>query len=77
MKEEKFSLEQKLKEIREIVDKMQASGPDFDENIVLFREGSTLIDSCRTYLDESELMLKKIIAGPDGELVEEEIDLEE
>ena len=61
--EEQFSLEASLKEIREIVEKMQMSSMDFDENVRLFKAGSELINASRSYLDESELLIKKLIEG--------------
>lgn len=64
--EETFSLEEKLKEIREILQKMQVGANDFDENIKLFTQGTALIATCRKYLDTAEVSVKQLINGPDG-----------
>lgn len=61
---ESFSLEEKLKEIREILQKMQVGANDFDENIKLFEQGKALIDACRKYLDTAEVSVKQLIGGP-------------
>ena len=63
---EAFSLEDKLKEIREILQKMQIGANDFDENIKLFTQGTTLIAACRKYLDTAEVSVRQLIGGPDG-----------
>jgi exodeoxyribonuclease VII small subunit len=61
-----FSLEEKLKEIREILQKMQVGANDFDENIKLFAQGTALIADCRKYLDTAEVSVKQLINGPNG-----------
>lgn len=63
---EQFSLENKLRELREILQKMQVGGNDFDENLRLFAKGTALIGECRTYLDSAELSVKQLIQGTDG-----------
>jgi exodeoxyribonuclease VII small subunit len=63
---ETFSLEEKLKQIREILQKMQMGANDFDENIRLFTQGTVLIAECRKYLDTAEMSVKQLINGPNG-----------
>lgn len=63
---EGFSLEEKLKEIREILQKMQVGANDFDENLKLFAQGTALIGECRKYLDTAEVSVKQLINGPNG-----------
>ena len=65
--EEGFSLETKLREIRNLLDQMQTGDLDFDENVKLFTQGSQLIEQCRKYLDEAELQVKQLVEGKDGE----------
>lgn len=65
MKEEKFSLEEKLEELRLLVEKMQEGMSDFDQQVALFKEGNRLIKSCREYLNGAELEIQQLI---DGEL---------
>lgn len=61
-----FSLEEELRAIRGILEKMQASQLDFDQNIKLFTEGTTRIQACRGYLDHAELLIKQLIEGDSG-----------
>ncbi len=63
---EPFSLEDSLREIREILQKMQMGANDFDENIKLFTQGTALIADCRKYLDTAEMSVKQLINGPKG-----------
>jgi exodeoxyribonuclease VII small subunit len=64
--QQQFSLEDKLREIKEILQKMQLGGNDFDENIKLFTQGTALIAQCRGYLDTAEVSIKQLVEGPDG-----------
>lgn len=63
---EPFSLEAKLKEIKEILNKMQLGVNDFDENIKLFTQGNALIEECRAYLDKAELSVRQLVEGKNG-----------
>jgi exodeoxyribonuclease VII small subunit len=62
---EKFSLEKKLEEIRQLVEKMQRGVSDFDQQVDLFKQGNHLIKECRDYLDKSELKIEELIKGKD------------
>lgn len=75
MAKKKFSLEKHLQRLREIVDKMQSGDPDFDENVALFKEGSKLIKEAKDYLDDSELLIQKLIEENE-EVEEEDFDIE-
>ena len=59
-------MEDSLREIREILQKMQMGANDFDENIKLFTQGTALIADCRKYLDTAEMSVKQLINGPKG-----------
>ena len=65
--EEGFSLEDKLREIRSLLDNMQTGDLDFDENVKLFTRGTNLIEQCRKYLDEAELQVRQLVEGAAGE----------
>ena len=62
-KESKFSLEEKLTQIRDLVEKMQKGVSDFDKQVELFKQGNDLIKECREYLDASELKIEELIKG--------------
>ena len=65
--QEAFSLEDKLREIRSLLDQMQSGSQDFDENVKLFTRGTQLIEACRNYLDEAELQIKQLVEGAAGD----------
>ena len=65
-KEAAFSLEAALKQLRTIVDEMQGHELDFDRNVSLFKEGTTLIQQSRDYLDQSELLLESLLESDAG-----------
>ena len=66
--ENTFSLEAKLREIRELMNKLQMDTHDFDENVKMFQQGTSLIAECRTYLDEAELSIHKLVGGEEEEM---------
>lgn len=59
--EQEFSLEDKLSEIRKIVEKMQKGVSDFDQQLALFGEGNLLIKECQAYLDKAELKIQQLV----------------
>ena len=63
MGQEKFSLEDRITEVRKIIDQMQKGVSDFDQQVALFQAGSSMIKECREYLDASELQIKQLIDG--------------
>ena len=71
--EKEISLEKHLKEIKEIIDRLQQGGLDFDKHIGLFKEGSKLIHEARQYLDKSELLVQKLVEQS-GQISEESFD---
>ncbi|MDX2284000.1 MAG: exodeoxyribonuclease VII small subunit [Bacteroidia bacterium] len=58
-----FSLEEKLTELRRLVEKMQQGVSDFDRQVELFRQGMELIGQCRGYLDQAELRVQQLVNG--------------
>ena len=42
-----------------------------EESLKLFQEGTELVRNCQKLLDEAQLQVKKIMAGPDGSPQEE------
>ena len=71
MKEEAFSLEDSITELRSIIQKMQEGVDHFDEQIKMFERGTEIIKSSRDFLDASELKVQQLV---NGELEDVEID---
>ncbi|MEL6672654.1 MAG: exodeoxyribonuclease VII small subunit [Bacteroidota bacterium] len=63
MSDAPFSLEEKLGRLREIVAQMQQGISDFDQQMKLFQEGTTLVNSCREFLDKTETSVQQLIKG--------------
>ena len=56
-----MKLEQKLKELEEIVKKLEAGECDLDESISLFEKGINLSRSCQKLLDDAENKVSVLI----------------
>lgn len=56
-----FSYDKTLVRIQEISEALQANEVSFEESMALFQEGSALIAQCQQFLDDSELIIQKVI----------------
>ena len=72
MSEKKVSFEANMQRLEQIVRAMERGDVALDESLKLFQEGTELVRSCGKLLDEAELQVKMIMAGPDGKPVEED-----
>lgn len=71
MNEKNQSFEQNMARLEQIVRAMERGDVALDESLKLFQEGTELVRSCGKLLDEAELQVKMIMAGPNGMPVEE------
>ena len=71
MNEKNTTFEENLKRLEQIVRAMERGDVALDESLKLFQEGTELVRSCSKLLDEAELQVKMIMAGPNGMPVEE------
>lgn len=71
MNEKNTTFEENLKRLEQIVRAMERGDVALDESLKLFQEGTELVRSCGKLLDEAELQVKMIVAGPNGMPVEE------
>jgi exodeoxyribonuclease VII small subunit len=58
-----FSYEESLRKIHQIVQELQEGRTGFDDLLKRYHEASTLIDQCRAFLDQSELIIRKVAGG--------------
>ncbi len=77
MNGENQSFEKKMKRLEAIVRAMESGDVPLEESLKLFQEGTELVRSCNQLLDEAELQVKKVVAGPNGAPVEEELNVHE
>ena len=71
MNQQNTTFEANLKRLEQIVRAMERGDVALDESLKLFQEGTELVRACGKMLDEAELQVKTIMAGPDGLPVEE------
>ena len=75
MKEMTF--EQKMARLEEIVARLEKGDVQLSDSLALFEEGTRLVSSCRTELDQAEQQVVKLMKGADGAPVETEFAIEE
>ncbi len=73
-KQESVTFEASVVQLEEIVRKMESGNIPLEEALTLFQEGTGLVRQGTKLLDEAELRVSKLSAGPDGEAVEMEWD---
>ena len=72
MNQKNNSFESNLQRLEQIVRAMERGDVALDESLKLFQEGTELVRACGKLLDEAELQVKTIMAGPDGKPVQED-----
>lgn len=72
MNQNNKTFEENMQRLEQIVRAMERGDVPLEESLKLFQEGTDLIRSCGKLLDDAELQVKKILAGPDGSPVEED-----
>ena len=73
MSRKSVSFEESMTRLDEIVKALEAGDVPLEESIKLVEEGTKLAAKCGALLDEAELKVTKLMAGPDGAPVEEEV----
>ena len=63
---EDMTFEECLNKLNELVDKLENSGLDLDENIRIYEEAVVLRDRCRKILEESERKVQKLMETAEG-----------
>lgn len=74
MNEKNLTFEQSMARLEQIVRIMERGEAPLEESLKLFQEGTELVRSCNTLLENAQLQVKKIMTAPDGSPVEEEFD---
>lgn len=71
------TFEEAMKELEQVVAKLESGDVTLDESLKLFEKGIKLSGSCQKKLDEAERRVKILTAGSDGEMTEENFEAEE
>ena len=72
MNQNNKTFEENMQRLEQIVRAMERGDVPLEESLKLFQEGTDLVRQCGKLLDDAELQVKKILAGPDGSPVEED-----
>lgn len=73
MARKSVTFEASMERLDEIVKTLESGEVSLEESIALFEEGTKLAAKCTELLDGAELKVTRLMAGPDGAPVEEEI----
>ena len=71
MAEEKMTFEQAMGRLELIVKRLEQGDASLEEALALFEEGIRLLGGCSAQLDSAEQKVRKLLAGPEGQPVEE------
>ena len=71
MNQKNKTFEENMLRLEQIVRAMERGDVALEESLKLFQEGTALVKNCGQLLDAAELQVKKILAGADGNPVEE------
>ena len=66
------TFEESMARLEQIVRAMERGDVALEESLKLFQEGTELVRSCGSLLDQAELQVKKIAVNPDGSPREED-----
>ena len=72
MNQQNQSFEQNMQRLEQIVRQLEKGDAPLEESLKLFQEGTALVRSCGTLLEQAELQVKKIATAADGSPVEED-----
>lgn len=76
MSEKKPTFEENVARLEQIVRAMERGDVALEESLKLFQEGTELVRVCEKLLDDAQMQVSKITAGPDGAPVEEAFNVE-
>lgn len=62
----KLSFEEALKQLEEIVQRLESGRVELEESIAIYERGAALKAHCETKLKDAEARIEKIVLGPGG-----------
>ncbi|MDY0020332.1 MAG: exodeoxyribonuclease VII small subunit [Anaerolineae bacterium] len=63
---ETLPFEQALRELEEIVQKLEAGTLPLEETVSLYQQGRTLAEHCQRFLDAAELRVQQLTSNGEG-----------
>lgn len=73
---EEMSFEESIDALEALVKKLEDGGIDLDESLRIYEQAVALRDHCRAILQDGERRIRKIMETADGNVREEEFDLD-
>ena len=70
MAAKKMTFEQQIVRLEEIVSALEQGDVQLADSLILFEEGTKLVESCTKQLDQAEQKVVKLMKGPGGAPVE-------
>lgn len=68
---ETMTLEQGMLELEKTVRLLESGELSLEQSMALFEQGVSLLRRCNKLLDETELKVSQLLAGPDGQMAEQ------
>jgi len=62
----KLSFEEALKQLEDIVQKLETGRVELEESIAVYERGAALKAHCETKLKDAEARIEKVVLGPGG-----------
>ncbi|WP_054692706.1 exodeoxyribonuclease VII small subunit [Syntrophomonas palmitatica] len=72
-----MSFEQAMKNLEQIVENLESGSLELEESLKLFEEGIALSRYCQKLLQEAEGRIQRLIENESGELILQELNIEE
>ena len=72
MNQQNLTFEASMSRLEQIVRAMERGDVALEESLKLFQEGTELVQRCSKLLDEAQLQIQKVMAGPNGNPVMED-----
>ncbi len=73
---EEMSFEESIDALEALVKRLEDGGIDLDESLRIYEQAVALRDHCRAILQDGERRIRKIMETADGNVREEEFDLD-
>ncbi len=70
--EDKINFEETMKELEEVVQKLETGELNLDESIKEFEKGMKLSENASKYLEDAEKRITILVKNKEGELTEKE-----
>jgi len=74
MSKQTLNYEQSVARLEQVVARLEQGEVPLEEALALFEEGTTLIRCCSSALDQAEQKVMKLVPGPNGTPVAEEME---